>query len=230
MSNTTELTVGGVSAEFITRTRKEYSRFDNLMGEAEVLEDLLSEIEGGDTFYDIGANVGMYSCFVGKNDSETTVVAFEPHPANARRFDQNVELNDIHAKLRTIALSDTNGWTDLRISESGETGVGSHSLSTGDSDRTVEVEVRRGEEIATEESAPTVLKIDVEGAEFKVIKGLEGCLDSCRLIYCEVHPGKMRDFETTPEELETFLRGQGYTIHRPVDFSGAGYMLKCTYE
>lgn len=198
------------------------------MSEKEVLADLLSEISSDDTFYDVGANVGMYTCFVGQYIDSNHVFAFEPHPKNANRLNQNLTLNDISAKIKRHALSNKTGTAQLQVKESGETGVGSHSLSTDETVRNINIETVRGDEIARKEQSPTVLKIDVEGAEMDVLYGLEESISDCRVIYCEIHPDALPDFGSQPEDILDYLEDNGFKTETTFEFgeSSSGYMVK----
>ena len=129
----------GVGVTFRTVTASEFRRVRNLMDERGTIGDLLSELRTDDVFYDIGANVGMYSCFVAKVLSEGTVVAFEPHPANTEALTENLDLNGFDAVVRRIALSDRRGDTVL-TETSPEAGAGGHSLSPEGSGQGLHVE------------------------------------------------------------------------------------------
>ena len=61
---------------------------------------------------------------------------------------------------------------------------------------------------------PTVLKLDVEGAEFEVLDGLREtlCRPSCRLLYCELHEAGQRGFDGGPDAVRDELAGQGFDV------------------
>jgi hypothetical protein len=79
-----------------------------------------------------------------------------------------------------------------------------------------------GDSLVQKESVPepTVMKIDVEGAEVRVLRGLEATLrnSECRLIFCEVHfPMKdgirsPEDYGDDPYEVYDILRDHGFSI------------------
>jgi hypothetical protein len=62
--------------------------------------------------------------------------------------------------------------------------------------------------------APDCLKIDVEGAEFDVLKGFGDLLGrpGPRVLLCEVHPKLLGRFDATPEALKATLLGKGYHL------------------
>lgn len=121
--------VGDVSARFIVDATPEQWWFDaeTLQGERNVVEELLERLQSDDVFYDIGANIGMYSCLVGQTLEEGAVVAFEPHPPNADRLSENLSENEVDARLVRKALGSTNGYGTLTNTDSAP-GTGTSTL------------------------------------------------------------------------------------------------------
>ena len=202
------------SIDFQTITFTEYMRFCSLAGERSIVENLLTALDSDDIFYDIGANVGTYTCFAAAELGPDRTVAFEPEPENADRLRENLELNDLGAEIIQVALSDTDGTVDLALTGD-EAGEGEHAIATGDDERTLEVETARGDSIIEERGLPkpTVIKIDVEGAELSVLRGLRETLhENCRLLYVEVHTEKIRDFGGEASDVETLLTDVGFEV------------------
>ena len=202
------------SIDFRTDTFTEFMRFRDLAGERSVVEDLLTALDSNDVFYDIGANVGTYTCFAAAELGPGRTVAFEPEPENADHLRENLELNDLDAEIVQIALSDTDGTVDLALTGD-EAGEGEHAIATDKDERTLEVKTARGDSIIEERELPkpTVLKIDVEGAELSVLRGLRETLhENCRLVYVEVHTEKIRDFGGETSEVETLLTDAGFEV------------------
>jgi predicted RNA methylase len=86
--------IANQTVSFHTGTFDEFIRFRNLVGERAILEDLLRSLEPDDVFYDIGANVGTYTCFAASKLVPNAVVAFEPEPKNATRLREDLDLSD----------------------------------------------------------------------------------------------------------------------------------------
>lgn len=183
------VTVGGTTARFTARTLQESRELGFLAdNERAVVADLLASLEPDDVLHDVGAHVGFYSCFAGRAGAD--VVAFEPYPPNVERLRANLARNEVAATVCELALSnergevgferpstDTPGWSRAAIATDGTDGA---TVSTANGDRLV---------TDGEVPAPTVVKLDVEGAEGRVIEGYRETLarDDCRLVYCEVH-------------------------------------------
>jgi FkbM family methyltransferase len=208
-------TVGDTTVQFNITNRAEYVRHRDLGGEGPIIEDLLSELKSDDVVYDIGANVGTYTCFLSERLQPNQVVALEPHPSNLASLRSNLELNNTDAIVIERALSDTNGTAELKVA-SQDKGEGKHSLAIDSDKETITVELAAGDQLieSGEIPAPTVLKIDVEGAEYQVLQGLEQTLqsDPCRLIYVEVHPEPLSDYDSSMKEIEILLESVKYDV------------------
>ena len=217
--------IGGANAEFLIPTQNEFSDLRQIE-ERPILEDLLDEIRPDDVFYDIGANIGLYSCLVADIVTEP-VIAFEPHPANADRMEQNVELNDADVSLFRCALADADGEAELSITLD-KVGSAGHSLVSdpNTSIGSVTITKRHGDDLIAEEGVPqpTVLKIDVEGAEFEVLKGLESTLSrtECRVVYCETHADRLESEGHSVAAVREILEEHGFSITDRVIRDGKG--------
>ncbi|WP_440764703.1 FkbM family methyltransferase [Natronorubrum sp. DTA7] len=208
--------VNGVTAKFHVRSPNEYKRAHSLAGEEEIIVDLLSSINSDDIFYDVGANVGTYSCFVGQKLERGKVIAFEPHPRNINPLRVNMMENSIDGEIRECALDEKTGEIGL-TSDSNAAGAGQHSL-TESGRSAISVPAYTGDELIgeTKLKPPTVLKIDVEGAEMRVLRGLKRVLKNqqVRLIYIEIHPDKISEFGDEKESVLSFLTDSGYDIRK----------------
>lgn len=212
--NSIEQVIRNNQVKFLVNTFAEFTRFQQLAGEKEILSDFISELDRGDIVYDIGSNVGTYTCFAASELGDASVVAFEPEPQNAIHLRKNLDLNDLSAKVIEVALSDTNGEVKLSLSGN-EAGEGGHAITTDDTKDGIWIETVRGDTIIERENLtpPTILKIDVEGAEMKVLRGLEETLRKrCRLVYVEVHPNKIDEFGSTESEISNYLEKTGFEV------------------
>jgi FkbM family methyltransferase len=221
-SGTYRVSVGEASAEFGIPTRQEFLDFDSIE-ERPILVDLIGELRPDDVFYDIGANIGLYTALVA-DVVDTEVIAFEPHPVNADRLEANVALNDAEVTVYRLALATSNGSTELTLDPGfplERTGSARHTLLSNyyrhdDGLDTVRVTKQRGDHlvVAEELPPPTVLKIDVEGTEIDVLEGFESILSrpECRLVYCEVHNDRLQANGRSVSDLREFLRDCGFGV------------------
>ena len=197
---TTRFTVNDTSVELSKRAIPDDNAYSQ--PERSVLEDLISEIRPADVFWDIGAAKGLYTCPTCQILSEGTVVAFEPHPVRRVELKRNLRRNDLSATIRTEALSDIEREAAFgyRIEPDNNTGEFTATVAKGD-------ELVEQDQV----TSPTMIKIDVEGAELDVLRGLDETLtrDECRLVYIELH-GRISDFGGTWEELKEYLHDRHF--------------------
>lgn len=201
----------GTAATFATRGRAAHSVEFFLRGEGALVRDMMAEARPDDVLWDVGANIGFHSAFVGQHVDHT--VAFEPVPATAEELVVNLERNDVDAEVRRHALSDTEGEVTL-------THDASLRIPDGES---IQRPVERGERtVADGVPKPTMLKIDVEGAEGNVLAGMGEALDDCRVVYVEVHRDvsdgpSVVDFGFTVEDVLERLRDRGFDVEELAD-------------
>lgn len=226
----TTCTVDGLSVELRTRTSFEVERADELMDESAILSDVLSELRQDDVFLDVGANVGLYTLFAAASGAEA--VAVEPHPANLESLTANLERNDITATVIRGALADRAGHAEL-YEAAEEAGAGTHTFAPDQvSETTRTVQTYAGDELieAGDMPQPSVAKLDVQGAEYQVLQGLEEALtDSAfRTIYCEVHPEQIEKIGGSAEALESLLTDHGFELETLVDKADVTWNIKAT--
>ena len=122
-----------------------------------------------DVFWDIGANVGGYSLIAASLGRDSArVVAVEPAPANYAALCDNVALNELEASITPLPLllAERTGLTTLGT---GEAGAAEHELG-GEGIRALTY--RLDDLVETHGlPAPTLMKIDVDGAEESVLSG-----------------------------------------------------------
>ena len=225
----TSVTVDGVTTEFATDSRTEYHRASSLVGEQPVIESLLRDVRESDVVYDIGANIGTHTCFVGKRLRSGLVVAFEPMPTNAVRLRHNLSANVPVDRwdVAEMALSDEDGTGSLAV-ESQNYGEGKHALSA---DGELKIDVCRGATLVKtgRYPSPDILKIDVEGAELQVLRGFEAVLPDVRVVYAELHHELSAQYDSSTAEIETYLRDHGFEVERLSERSDA-YHIRAVHS
>jgi FkbM family methyltransferase len=134
-----------------------------------------------DTFFDVGANIGYHT--LGAAATGARVYAFEPVPRLRHRLAGNLRLNGLERRVcvSELALSNRSGAADFYLAKRRDDG--SHSLIAGVPAQSIErITVRTmcldGYLQASGAPPPTVVKIDVEGAEALVLDGAGALLDS----------------------------------------------------
>lgn len=197
-SGTVERSVGGIESSFGVNSFREFLRVIDYQDEDFVIECLLERARPDDVFWDIGANIGTHSCYVGQKVGRT--IAVEPFPDNAKRARENCKLNSVEATIVKYALGEHRGTASLAPPKSDESvaGVGTFSLQgPSTSSESIDVDVIPGDELTQEESLslPDVMKIDVEGGELDVLRGFGEGLRNARIVLVEVHPAHVKQSE-----------------------------------
>jgi len=177
-------------------------------------------LEPGMRFVDAGANEGLYALFAAARVTDAGEVwAFEPSSRELARLRHNCSLNGFsHLKAVGCALSDASGVATLSVAEEGHAGHNTlGQLSDGVRQvLTEEVPVRTLDDIAAAENweRVDVLKIDVEGAELRLLEGARHVLLTMRpLILFECSPAALERNRTTVTQLLDLLRGLDYAIY-----------------
>lgn len=190
--------------------------------EMDMIRDMVDEISDHEIIWDIGANFGLYTCILQKNP-HVEVIAFEPLPENQRRLQNNLDLNKLHCDIKGFALSNIDEKVDFGFDTESDRSYGGAKIITGHGDDVISVEARKGDSLNLPQ--PTIVKIDVEGAESDVIEGMEETLThpKCRLLYCEIHHADegsgstVKEYGSSPEEVEQHLKEFGFSIEVIVD-------------
>ena len=159
-------------------------------------------------FMDIGANVGHHSIFLSKFASQ--VLAFEPYPKVNMQFKQQIAHNNIsNIQIFEIGLSDRRETLNYYAPTGNNEGIGSFDESSIGKGNTSygKLELREGDQVIESDSWKNIklIKIDVEGFEKKVIKGLKRTIEEERpVIVCEITYGQQLSFVSI-EELSSYL-------------------------
>ena len=209
----------GYSAEFhVTSPRElaflEDELLDVRVGEVDALEKLLANLGTDDVAYDIGASLGTHALFMARKvGPEGCVVAFEPQTKNYAKLVANANLNDLK-NIRPFRLAVGRRSGKMGLYGCSEDDFGLFSMARAEGSRWNEdVEMVHGDAFVRDHRLPLphVVKIDVEGYEYDVLRGLQNTLsqERCRLVFCEIHP-TMLPSPATSEWILALLRSYGF--------------------
>lgn len=206
------VTMCGRRLMFRVSSAVEITRVDSMAREEAFVERMLHCLKEDDVCWDVGANIGVATLLLAASGHGVRVHAFEPEPRNVGRLRENVSLNGLEdsVSIYELALASESGTVPLRIQ--GVVGTGTHSiLSDGHEGDAVDVAAVRADDLRGA-PAPDLLKIDVEGAEMRVLRGAEGLLrrGAVRELFIEMHPDRLRRDGTPAEELDRWLAHLGY--------------------
>jgi FkbM family methyltransferase len=191
-----KLKLNNVEALFSAQTPFELRCVEGTwFSEREMLNAVQGRLNAGDTFLDVGSNLGIFTIFAAKAvGPHGTVVACEPETNAHNRLQKNIEINQLNnVRLLKLALSDRRSMMKLAL---GDPGAVSQSAHLSDADGPCEV-VRAADydSLTADEGIPIpqVVKMDIEGHEYATLKGMRGALSSpsCVALFCEVHPSAL---------------------------------------
>ena len=178
-----------------------------------------ASLPAGGTFVDVGANIGYFTLLgASRVGPAGRVVALEPHPHVARVLRQNVEMNGLsHVRVVQAAAADARGTAVLAgfAEDGGNWGVSSLAHAAAAGAPAFDVRCAPLDEVLDEAGVATadLVKMDVEGAEHRVLRGMRGGLRARRYgrVLVEMHPWEYGDFAAELGEMAEEMRGAGYT-------------------
>lgn len=169
-------------------------------------------VNNGMVALDIGAHVGYRTLQMARRVGPSgTVIAVEAAPSNFRLLAANVALSGLNnVFLAQVAAGDRPGRASLSISR---TNTGDNRLSRIEGESGVSVEVVRLDDLLPPEIRIGVVKCDVQGFEYRALRGMEQTLRRCRpVVIVEFCPGDVRDAGEDPVAVLRFYRELGYGI------------------
>jgi FkbM family methyltransferase len=168
--------------------------------EPELVRYYRERIGPGEVVLDVGSHAGVYALLAARLSSGSTVHAFEPNPTTRAVLDRHVAWNGLADRVRVnaLAVSDRAGEaTFFAAPLSGMSRLGSENpIQTTRSDRVTVATTTLDDYCARLAIAPTLLRIDVEGFEFAVLRGARATISRGRnrlRLVCELHPSAWSD-------------------------------------
>jgi len=177
-----------------------FSEMDwTLETERPVLTKFLEIVDRNDTVWDIGAHVGVYALLGAAKGAES--IAIEAYKPTAERGQRYASLNDLDVDYRILALGDGSTNSIRR-------GGLSDPIPTVTGDNLVEQGI----------NPPTVIKMDIEGAEYAALTGLEDTLERhVKVIIIELHLDLLEERGVSQTDIESLLEGHGFAVETLAD-------------
>jgi FkbM family methyltransferase len=173
------LAIEGCPLRFFYGTPQAAAWYDPLQAHTRIeLEWLAHRVAGRrEKIVDAGAYHGLYTLVMAKAaDPASEVVAVDPVPSNCALIEVNLALNGLHARIEESAISDEDGEVSFASGSCGRI------VPRGGTVRPA----RRLEAILPD---ATVVKLDIEGAEFALFPGQIERLPAAHTWVVEIHPG-----------------------------------------
>lgn len=186
--------------------------------ESELTKYFINNLQEDSVLVDVGANFGYYTCLAAKKVNAAKggiVYSFEANRNAFELLQRNVMINWINSNavsLNYVALSDNEGAVQFK---NYKYRFGGSQMDSYDEDaegintaEIVTVNTKKMDQYLRAGTKVDFIKIDVEGAEYKVLKGAENTITSnpnIRLLL-EWDNDQLKGHGTTPDEIIGFLK------------------------
>lgn len=161
------------------------------------------KLHNNPVFIDVGANSGLYS--VMNKTKGFKIYSFEPHPILELILKENIKRNNCNTEVFITALGETEGKSYLsHYDEAWKAGY----THIQEEINIIPVTIMRMDSLIKEK--PTHVKMDVEGYEYHVLKGMGDLLSNHPELFVELNDKFLRRCGGSKEEVISFLRNEGY--------------------
>lgn len=208
--------IGDITLRFSTKDAYSkswfYPRYDNgNIHEPAVSKLLLQALKSTDYFFDVGTNLGYFTCLAA-HICETPVHAFEMDSNCIPLLETNLKMNHLeNVVINNVAVSDKIGIE--RIPSLAQPNAGLQIVKEANSTDVLDVKsIILDDYVEKNNLHPTFLKIDVEGAETKVLSGMKNLLQKELKLLIEIHPKNLLDFNSSYQEVIDILLKNNYAI------------------
>ncbi len=179
-------------------------------------------LKPGMTVVDVGANIGIYTLHAARAVGNTgRVFSFEPTPRTFGILEGNVDANGFNARvdLRCAAVLDERSTMPLYVQD---VRCGLNSLYGPEGGRSVMVETVSLDEALSNVPAIHLIKIDAEGAEPRILRGMRRIIEANPglRIFVEFAPSILLRAGTQPSDFLDDLLAWGFDIQVVEDLSG----------
>jgi len=173
----------------------------------------------GDACVDVGAHVGRHTLPIAQCEAPSgRVFAFEPLPEIAQQLRGKMAASpDLQALIHfdMCALSDTSGTTAFTFVQNnpGYSGFLPRHYDAPSITATIEVEVRRLDDLAASLPRIRYIKIDCEGGELRVLRGAHALLQRDRpIVSFECGDASLESYDYTAADIFDFWHSHDYAI------------------
>lgn len=172
--------------------------------DAEQVAQLLAELQPGDVFYDVGAHIGYYGLAAARRvGPQGRVYAFEPLPLNLKLLRGHVAANGAdNVEVIAAGVAEAPGTARFDLGK----GTGRGRLGDGGG---LEVQLVSLDDLLARGvlRPPTMIKMDVEGAELQALRGARQLLTTHHpQIMLSVHSAQLK------EDCSRLLIDSGYRL------------------
>lgn len=235
LNRNTKITHNNVNLEFYSPNFLCYYRSNTFSTKEPETLEWIDSFEKDSVFWDIGANVGLYSIYAAKKNS--MVYAFEPSFFNLEILVRNINQNNLMSKIHVlpIALSDKSILSEFRLTSiqwggalstfDKKYGYDGNNLNQIFSYLTIGFKADELLKILNLPN-PDYIKLDVDGIEHLILSGAYSTLSKVKSILIEISSGfhEQRDF------CNNLLRKLGFNNVRNGEISGPAGTINQIWE
>lgn len=173
-------------------------------------------VQPGSVVVDVGANIGYFTLlFARAAGPDGHVYAFEPHPGNFRLLETNVRANGYgNVTAVQAAVAEAPGETTLYLAENDHVDHRIYEAERARPGQPVQL-VSLDTFFASRESKVDFVKVDVQGAELRVLMGMRQLIaqnPGLRMV-TEFWPYGLEAAGSPPEAYLEALRAAGFVLH-----------------
>ena len=169
---------------------------------------------------DIGANIGYYTLVAAGKAESGAVHSFEPISENFLALQNNIRLNNL-----TNVIANNSGVSDMELSApffiSADDNIGMSGLKPAENfsgvSETKPIITLDNYAVKNNLQKIDLIKIDIEGNEMNALKGMTNILKKYKpILFIEVVNEHLIKFDTSADEVYSFLRSMGYEAYEIV--------------
>lgn len=152
-----------------------------------------------DVVLEIGANIGYYVLLSAQRCKK--VYAVEPHPENMRALKDNLALNSYNnVEVYQLGFGDIQETANMYVSRR----ANRHSFRRTNhiTKEQIEVQMDTVDNFLKDKTPPTFVRMDVEGHEVNILRGMPRTLRTVNRLFLELH-ADILDLEETREVIDT---------------------------
>ncbi|MFH1626575.1 MAG: FkbM family methyltransferase [bacterium] len=188
--------------------------------EPNILDLITKYLKQGETFIDIGANIGQHSMFAASIVGNFgKVYSFEPIPRIYNQILDSVHLNNFDniIKAYNFALGEKDTEQTLYITS--ENIGGSSLIKRSECDKKIEVKIIKGDNILLQLKQINLIKMDVEGYEYEALSGIHATLKKFHpIIVLEFNGDSYNKNDNYGDKIISLLNNLGYSLYDIGDY------------
>ncbi|UCH71580.1 MAG: FkbM family methyltransferase [Thermoplasmatales archaeon] len=180
--------------------------------EPAIIKMTIDSLKEGDVFVDVGTHLGYYACIAGKICHK--VYGFEVDKNVFEILNKNIKYNDLsNVEVFNYGVTNKDGFVKIpKISKPNPILEIINDNTTYNFCKVKAISL--DEFFKNKKNKPTVIKIDVEGAELLVLEGMQSLLTNENIkLFLEIHGKRLHKFNTNPKEIISFLNNYGYEVY-----------------